>query len=611
MLRNLSNLLKVYLLLSFTIPLFGQESLRNNGKIQMHRASQMAFYGDLINEKSFNGNLGSVYFVGTALQTIQGKVVPLQFENVIMDNSNSLLLRVPILNTSLLNFKKGIISTPRNTPSVNWTFGDTATYLGASDTRHIYGYASKIGLDSFAFPIGDGQKLRKAAVSQTNTRAGFRAAYFKGNPSTATLPFSAPFPTSQLGTGLLGVSDFEYWDVAGQSDTRITLTWNAQSQLVTLTQNDISRLVVAGWDGTQWVSLGTTNTVGDLVADGSVTSNLVMPDNYKAFTFGIVKAQCVSNAPLLSLGDDRILCPKNTINLIASDKYARYEWQDGSVDSSFLASEEGQYWVKTWDICGNSQIDTLELRTAALVEIEAIPVLCNGDKNGAIAFSDTTNVSIKINSLTRMSYELEALPAGTYDLSLTTAEGCRQDSLVVIGQESFSKIDIGRDTMTIKIGDSLRLDIHPSVGFTPVSIKWSPSQTLDCSSCISTLARPIVTTTYAVEATDSLGCILKDEIKIFVDNKLALYIPSAFNPEKEEFTVLGGDNVVKVITMRIYDRWGTMLFEAANFKANGGIGWNGYYKNQAMMRGTYVVQLEIEFLSGEIKAFASEFLLSR
>ena len=90
-----------------------------------------------------------------------------------------------------------------------------------------------------------------------------------------------------------------------------------------------------------------------------------------------------------------------------------------------------------------------------------------------------------------------------------------------------------------------------------------------------------------------------------------MYIPTAFNPEKEEFTILAGSSVVKVIFMRIYDRWGTLLFEAANFIPNGSIGWAGYYKNQAMMRGTYVVALEIEFLNGETKNFASEFLLAR
>jgi hypothetical protein len=68
MVKILSRLFKAYILVFFTMPLFAQESMRNNGKIQGHSASEMAFYGDLINEKAFNNNRGKVYFVGTALQ---------------------------------------------------------------------------------------------------------------------------------------------------------------------------------------------------------------------------------------------------------------------------------------------------------------------------------------------------------------------------------------------------------------------------------------------------------------------------------------------------------------------------------------------------------------
>jgi gliding motility-associated-like protein len=542
------------------------------------------------------------------LYRLEGKNVPLQFETVFMDNVNSLLLRVPILNSELLNFKKGIISTPRNTPSVNWMFGDAATYTGAADNKHIYGYASKIGVDSFAFPIGDGLRLRKAAIAPTTARAGFRAAYFKGNPSTATLPFSAPFPITQLNTGLLGVSSYEFWDIAGTSETRVTLTWNTQSQLVALTQNDISSLVVAGWDGSKWVSLGTTNTMGDLATQGIITSEAVIPDNYKAFTFGKIQSQCISTAPLLSLGDDLILCPNDSVKL-ALNNYVRYEWQDGSVDSSFTVKEAGQYWVKTFDNCGNSQTDTLEIGEGGGVIVETLPTLCAGDKNGAIFLSDTTGVSIKLNSFTRFASEIEALPIGIYDLTVITPDGCQMDTLVEITQENINTIDIGRDTVTIHLGDTLNLDIHAS--FIPDSVKWNPGKYLSCSTCNSTIAKPTTTLRYAVEAWDTLGCLHKDEVKVFVNNKTELYIPTAFNPEKEFFTILGGSNVVSVVTMRIFDRWGTLLFEASNFKPDGGVGWDGYYKNQAMMRGTYVVGLEIQFVNGDIKQFASEFLLSR
>jgi gliding motility-associated-like protein len=369
--------------------------------------------------------------------------------------------------------------------------------------------------------------------------------------------------------------------------------------------------VVAGWDGIQWVSLGTTSTQGDLAGNGRITSNLVIPDDYKAYTFGLVQSQCISNAPQLTLGDDVFLCPNDSITLAVSDVFKRFEWQDGSLDSIFTIKKSGKYWVNTWDVCGNIQTDTLDVTFGRAIEVTAVPVGCKDENTGAISLSDTSGVKISLNSFTRRAYQMQELAVGIYDLHFETTEGCVVDTIVEIKQSNQHSIEIGRDTVHISLGETVTMKATPSAGFVPASVKWLPPQYLSCIECDSTQARPIETMTYRVEARDSAGCVFTDDLKIYVENKLQLYIPNAFNPEKEEFTILGGSNVVKVVTMKIYDRWGTLLFEALNFKPDGAIGWNGYYRNQPLMRGTYVVALEIEFLNGDLKNFASEFLLAR
>ncbi|SEJ86105.1 hypothetical protein SAMN05216327_1301, partial [Dyadobacter sp. SG02] len=188
-----------------------------------------------------------------------------------------------------LLFNSGYLVTPRSSPTDNVYFTDGSAYSGPSDGSHIDGYAEKAGNTAFTFPIGNGAKLRTAGISAPATASNFKAAYWFENPNAATLPAGAPFPISNLGTGVSAVSSLEYWDVDGASSVNLTLTWDAASNLSVLTSGTIANLVVVGYNTTtaKWESLGNAGgTTGALATTGTITANGVTPDNYTAFTFG-------------------------------------------------------------------------------------------------------------------------------------------------------------------------------------------------------------------------------------------------------------------------------------------------------------------------------------
>lgn len=613
MCKILRNICALILLYCISFPVDAQESLRNDGKMQMHSASIMAFYGDFINEQTFNNNLGSAYFVGPALQTIQGLIKPLQFDKVILDNSNSLLLRTSVLNTTSLDFKKGMIATPKATPSINWAFGDNATYTNAANNRHVLGYVSKIGNDSFAFPIGDGTRLRMLAISAPkDTNSILRAAYFKGSPSTAILPATAPFPIQSTDPVGLKVSNEEYWDLDGSTPVQITLTWDVLSHADTLTENEISRLVVVGWNGTHWVSLGAAGVTGNLKGTGSITSRVVVPDSFAVYTLGVAQKTCISTSPILSLGPDISVCKGEIATIKAGKNYVSYEWQDGSTDSLFKTSLAGTYWVKAWDNCGNYQIDTIQILRGKEISVTAGLIKCNNDMNGKIQLSDTMKVKILLNNEEVALSRLSNLGVGTYRVQVSSLQGCSTDTTVEIKSiQGPRSVEIGKDTLHVIEGESLTLNPTLLPSFKPAKVDWLPKLNLSCDTCLRTEVRPTVTSTYAIEVTDAIGCVVKDNVTIYVDYKTGLYIPNAFNPESEGFTILGTSVIDVVIKMQIFDRWGTLLFEANGFKPDGSVRWNGMYKDKPLMRGTYVVTVEAKYIDGTVKTFAGEFLLSR
>ena len=121
----------------------------------------------------------------------------------------------------------------------------------------------------------------------SSATAAFQAAYFPGSPAAASLPAGAPFTTGSRASGLAAVSEVEYWDINGDSPVHLTLTWDAASNLATLTGGSPSRLAVAGWNPVsgRWESLGTPTVTGTLSGSGTASVAGVIPSQYAAFTF--------------------------------------------------------------------------------------------------------------------------------------------------------------------------------------------------------------------------------------------------------------------------------------------------------------------------------------
>uniref|UniRef100_UPI0004725548 gliding motility-associated C-terminal domain-containing protein n=1 Tax=Aquimarina pacifica TaxID=1296415 RepID=UPI0004725548 len=173
----------------------------------------------------------------------------------------------------------------RDVRMISLDYSNDAPYLGENDDRYVDGYASTTGVLDFSFPIGDDFRLRPMRIDNFAATNTARGAYFFEDPNTPNF-FAGSFDTNNFSNSLYGVSIFEFWDLDGDIETRVTLTWDDNSNIATLV-DDIENLRVVGWDTNleQWVNLGNTSVSGDLNT-GEITSNVIIPDNYTVLTFG-------------------------------------------------------------------------------------------------------------------------------------------------------------------------------------------------------------------------------------------------------------------------------------------------------------------------------------
>jgi PKD repeat protein len=83
----------------------------------------------------------------------------------------------------------------------------------------------------------------------------------------------------------------------------------------------------------------------------------------------------------LELGPDLVVCDNGVYNFNAGSGFARYQWSDGTADSTVTTLFPGKYWVNVWDLCGNHQSDTITVSIAPNSVLDLgpdLPQQCSG-----------------------------------------------------------------------------------------------------------------------------------------------------------------------------------------------------------------------------------------
>ncbi|WP_143310584.1 gliding motility-associated C-terminal domain-containing protein [Chitinophaga vietnamensis] len=247
-----------------TIVYFG-DHFSNDGNY--YNDGQVTFSANLTNNGSMStADTGTTFFRGKNLQLING-AAPVSLFNAWMSNSMqgiSYELDDEMGIRKNMYFNNGVVKTTDK----GWvTFFNGARALGASDNSHVSGKVKKTGNEPFMYPIGNDQYYRPAGISApASATETIAAAYFyrDGNFS----PYDPRITDGKTGKVNIG----EYWVMdreAGSTPVTVTLTWNADKTHTIVTS--LPALLMARWDGQQWVSEGGKDASGNERA-GSLNS---------------------------------------------------------------------------------------------------------------------------------------------------------------------------------------------------------------------------------------------------------------------------------------------------------------------------------------------------
>lgn len=301
------------------------------------------------------------------------------------------------------------------------------------------------------------------------------------------------------------------------------------------------------------------------------------------------------------------ICQGNSTTLSAGGG-TRYQWLPARYLSDAAIAEpvasprtSTTYQVTVTDANGCSNTDDVSIRVVEPFTIQATPdtVLCLGHvlplwvsgadrytwKGEGLDNAASAEPHARINALGNYTYQVTG-----YD-----ADGCfTDDASLQVTVHPLPVINAGPDRI-VMAGTPVRLGGEASQDV--IKWNWTPAEYLDCATCATPEAIPNLSTTYTVEAENRYGCKATDEVIVKVTcDKGAVFMPTAFSPNRDgtnEWFYPKGRGVKEVVSMRIYDRWGSLVFERDHFQINSATaGWDGTWKGQTAPIGSYVYAIE-------------------
>ncbi len=257
------------------------------------------------------------------------------------------------------------------------------------------------------------------------------------------------------------------------------------------------------------------------------------------------------------------------------------------------------------------------------IDVTTISPSCFGESNGSLTVQSVQGgakpFTIDLNGASFLATDtfpatIGLLEAGDYLLEIADANGCITEENVNLPAPPQLIVNLGSD-ITVSFGDSIVLEAM--LNMTEIdTFSWSPVDFMSTPDSLATVLKPTNSQIYTFTATDTMGCVVREQVQVVVIKEHRIYLPNIIRPASIElndaFTVYTGAEVSQVRRMQIYDRWGELLFENKNFAPNDPLfGWRGNARGKQVNPGVYVYVVEVEFFDGSTEVISGDVTVMR
>ena len=313
-----------------------------------------------------------------------------------------------------------------------------------------------------------------------------------------------------------------------------------------------------------------------------------------------------------------------------------YNWAGGVAPSNSnmaVGLLPGTYTVTVSDILGCSDVLTATIYEPPAIFFQLAPIaeIPCADSSTVITVdtayggNGTANLffSFSVDNASPQPLGTQIpVGGGSHLIQIFDQSGCAKDTTINLPEPPPIVLEYP-ETVIVELGDSTVLEPDLLISQFPIlddSILWTPTIYLRFeNNLLEPVVRPLESQLYTVIAYDANGCPATDQIFVEVDKNRNVYIPNIFTPNNDGsndfFQVFTGNGVAGIRSLRVFDRWGELMFSQQNLPPtpdlNPAYGWDGTLRGKKLNAGVFVYLVEVEFEDGEVLLYRGDVTLIR
>lgn len=206
----------------------------------------------------------------------------------------------------------------------------------------------------------------------------------------------------------------------------------------------------------------------------------------------------------------------------------------------------------------------------------------------------------------------------TYELSVQDANGCELAVDWLAPAPYPQGMTNLADPLKLVLGEQFTLEPQLLIPEDLVwQYEWRPAEHLSCTACPKPTIAAIESFTLEWVTTDVFGCQDIQSINVLVEDRLDVFLPTAFSPNADGINDLWNvyGNPQQIMTIHqvvIFDRWGGVVYQRNDLPLNSDRhGWDGTKNGAALDPGVYVYQIEFGLVNGKTRIVGGDILLIR
>ena len=197
---------------------------------------------------------------------------------------------------------------------------------------------------------------------------------------------------------------------------------------------------------------------------------------------------------------------------------------------------------------------------------------------------------------------------GEHYVTYVDRQGCEYTDTIFVPEPDPIIVTFDPNVDEIELGDTTYQLLPIVTGAVVDSFIWTPAALVSNPDTLEPYAVTYTSTTYTLVVFDEKGCSSTGTITLNVDPNRNVYLPNVFYPGNprglnDHFNPIVGLGVEVVNYMRIYDRWGSLMYERNSFypdNNNFAEGWDGRYKGDYVNPGVFVYVIEVRIYDGRV-----------